>query len=78
MKNLIKNGIKSKATHLCQVRFPAFVLDKFTSGLYVGITNVFLRQTIYVIDNFFLFVYEAEIYSPSFICVYSEVRQTFQ
>ena len=69
---------KPKATHLYQARFSAFVLDKITSGLYVGITNVFLRQTIYGIDIFYLSVNEAEMYLTSFNCVYSEVRQTFQ
>lgn len=47
-------------------------------GLYIGITNVFLRQTIYGIDIFYLSVNEAKVYLTSFMCVYSEVRQTFQ
>jgi len=46
--------------------------------LYIGITNVFLRQTIYGIDIFYLSVNEAKVYLTSFMCVYSEVRQTFQ
>jgi hypothetical protein len=57
--------------------FPAFVLDKFTSGLYAGITNMFLRQTIYGIGIFYLSVSEEEDYPTLFICLYSVVRQTF-
>jgi hypothetical protein len=69
---------RTKATHLYQVWFPVFVSDKFTSGLNVGITNVLFRQTVYGIDIIYLSVNKAKVYLTSFICVYSEVRQTFQ